>query len=900
MSEPAPPPLEAIAARPKLVLIDGFHNIFRAFYAIKSLSNSKGTPTNAVYGFVQTLRKIVRDEKPDLVGVAFDLSDQTVRTEKYAEYKANRAPMPEELRPQIPLIRRAIEAFRIPLVELENYEADDVMGTLACKGAAAGYDVLLVTADKDMMQLVAPNVRLFHTGRNKLYDVAGITEDFGVPPAQVVDVLALMGDAVDNVPGVPGIGEKGAKALVAEYGSVEKLLESAEKLTRKAYREGLTQHRDQAILSKELVTIHCDLPIELDPEALKVDPPDNEALRALYSELEFSRLLEELNAELAAGAGATAPPGTPELPLLATPVEWAAFVAGVASNATLALAETDAPVALAIASGEASGWVDLRVPEMLAAVSESLASWCAKPDFELVACDVKELLRMGSRGGGSWSCNFRFFDLMLASYLLKPTVHGHTLTEIALERLGEKLPEPKQFGFEKGKEPPPAGDSRIARWASERLAATTRMEPAIRTELALARDGALQKLYDTIEAPLAPVLLRMEEAGIGLDVPFLRQMSGELAAEIATLEVAIFELAGEKFNLQSPSQLGVILFEKLALGGGKKTQKTKNWSTDAATLETLAAQGHALPDRILRYRELAKLKSTYVDALPVAVGGDGRLHTRYYQAVVATGRLSSQNPNLQNIPIRTEMGSRIRKAFRAAPGHLLVVADYSQIELRILAHIADEKAMIEAFASGEDIHRSTAAAVMGIDPGLVTSEQRRAAKATNFGLIYGQGAFGLGRTLGIPTKEAEQFIAAYFARYGGVQAYMQETLAMAERDGCVATLFGRIRHLPDLKSSNWNLRENARRVAINARIQGTAADILKLAMIAVDRRLRSEETGSRLLLTVHDELVVEAPEARAATVADLVHQEMEGVAELKVPLVAEAAVGPTWYDAKRG
>jgi DNA polymerase-1 len=426
------------------------------------------------------------------------------------------------------------------------------------------------------------------------------------------------------------------------------------------------------------------------------------------------------------------------------------------------------------------------------------------------------------------------------------------------------------------------------------------MEPEIRAELAAARDGTLQKLYDTIEAPLAPVLLRMEEAGILLDVPFLREMSADLGRELATLEGTIYELAGEKFNIQSPSQLGVLLFEKLGLAGGKKTRKTKNWSTDASTLEDLAASGHALPEKILRYRELAKLKSTYVDALAGVVGDDGRLHTRYYQAVVATGRLSSQNPNVQNIPIRTETGSRIRKAFRAAPGHLLVVADYSQIELRVLAHIAGEKAMIEAFAAGEDIHRSTAAAVMGIDPGLVSSEQRRAAKATNFGLIYGQGAFGLSRTLGIPLKEAEQFIAAYFARYSGVQAYMQETLAMAERDGCVATLFGRIRPLPDLKSSNWNLRENARRVAINARIQGTAADILKLAMIAVDRRLAAEEPGARLLLTVHDELVVEAPEARAGAVADLVHHEMEGVVALQAPLVAEAAVGPTWFDAKRG
>ena len=891
------------APRPKLVLIDGFHNIFRAFYAIRSLSNSKGVPTNAVYGFVQTLKKILRDEKPELIGVALDLSDQTFRTEKYADYKANRAPMPEELKPQIPLIRRAIEAFRIPRLELDNFEADDVMGTLAKKGAASGYAVMLVTADKDMMQLVGPHVTLFHTGRNKLYDEAGITADFGVPPAQVIDVLALMGDSVDNVPGVPGIGDKGAKQLIAEYGTVENLLENAEKLTRKAYREGLLNHREQALLSKDLVTIRCDLPVELDPEALRVDPPDVEALRALYAELEFSGLLEELNSSSTV-ATASARPDVVDLPRLFPVKEWGELAAAVEEGAIVASAEFDGLVALAVSSGSLRGWVDLRDEEMAAAVARSLAGWCARPAFELVGCDIKELLRLASRSGGlGGDCASGFFDLMLASYLLKPTAHGHSLTEITLERLAEKLPEPKQYGFERVKEAvvaPPVGDPLIGRWAAERLAATVRLEPQLRRELETSRGGSLLKLYREIEAPLVPVLMRMEEAGIALDVPFLKEMSAELAVSLAELEGAIHEAAGEKFNIQSPSQLGLILFEKLGLAGGKRTKKTKSWSTDAGTLEDLAAQGHALPEKILRFRELAKLKSTYVDALPEVIGADGRLHTRYHQAVAATGRLSSQNPNLQNIPIRTEAGSRIRKAFRAAPGCLLVVADYSQIELRVLAHIAGERAMIEAFASGEDIHRSTAAAVLGIDPDLVSSEQRRAAKAINFGLIYGQGAFGLGRSLGIPTREAEQFIATYFARYSGVQSYMQETVAMAEREGCVVTLFGRIRHLPEITSSNWNLRENARRVAINARIQGTAADLLKLAMIAVDRRLRAEESGARLLLTVHDELVVEAPEGRAPAVARLVESEMRGVAELAVPLEADAAIGPTWFDAKRG
>ena len=570
------------------------------------------------------------------------------------------------------------------------------------------------------------------------------------------------------------------------------------------------------------------------------------------------------------------------------------------------MVEFGRPVALAVDSGSARGWVDLRDEALRSAVVSSLASWCGLAEFEIVACDVKEILRLahGAEGGaGVPECRVRFFDLMLASYLLKPTAHGHSLTEIALERLGEKLPEPKFYGFDSAKgaaEPPEIGDARVGSWAGAALAATKRVEEPLRRELESAHGGALSKLYREIEAPLVPVLMRMEEAGIALDVPFLRAMSAELGAELGGLEESIHELAGEEFNVQSPSQLGVILFEKLGLSGGKRTKKTKSWATGAGVLEALAAEGHALPEKVLRYRELAKLKSTYVDSLPEVVGVDGRLHTSYHQAVAATGRLSSNNPNLQNIPIRTEAGQKIRRAFRAADGMLLVAADYSQIELRVLAHIAAEKALIDAFARGEDIHRSTAAAVLGVDPDLVTSEQRRAAKAINFGLIYGQGAFGLAQSLGISTKEAEQFIAAYFARYGGVQTYMQETLAMAERDGCVSTLFGRIRHLPDLASSNWNLRENARRVAINARIQGSAADILKLAMIEVDRKLRAGATGARLLLTVHDELVVEAPQAVAKEVAALVQREMEGVASLAVPLVAEAGIGPTWFDAKLG
>jgi len=896
--DPVPASLSA-GRRPKLVLIDGFHNIFRAFYAIRSLSNSRGLPTNAVYGFVQMLKKVLRDEAPDFIGVALDISDKTVRTEKYADYKANRAPTPEDLVPQIPYVRRAIEAFRIPRLELDNYEADDVMGTLAKKGAAAGYEIVLVSADKDLMQLVGPHVTLLHTGRGKRYDVAGVTEDFGVSPDKVADVLALMGDAVDNVPGVPGIGEKGARQLVAEFGSVEALLERAAEVPRKAYREGLLAHREQALLSKALVTIHTDLPIEIHAESLQLDPPDVEALRALYTELEFFTLLAELDAASASRPEGPASGGSdiPSVPAVVSVKEWEEFAAAVAGDFMVALADAEAPVALAVAAVTAAGeshrsWVDLRSQEMRAAVVVSLSTWFADPAREIVGCDLKELLRLAPAAGER--CSAVLFDLMLASYLCKASVHGHSLAEIALERTGVRISSAKDAGFDKGVEPA-VGEARVGAWVGERLALVERFAPGLRQELGT---GALLDLYRRIEAPLMPVLVGMEERGIGLDVDFLQRMSVDLGNEIAGLEAEIYRLAGERFNIQSPQQLGTILFEKLKLPAGRKTKKTKSYSTGADTLEELAAAGHELPQYLLRFRELAKLKSTYVDALPQMLGVDGRLHTRFQQAVAATGRLSSVNPNLQNIPIRSEVGMRIRKAFRAAPGSLLVAADYSQIELRVLAHIAGEPAMIEAFASGEDIHRSTAATVLGISVDFVTAEQRRAAKTINFGLIYGMSAYGLAQALGISTKEAEQFIAAYFARYAGVQAYMQETLAAAERDGRVETLYGRVRYLPDIQSRNWNLRENARRMAINARIQGTAADLMKLAMIAVDRRLRAEHPQARLLLTVHDELVLESPAGEVAAVAALVRHEMEGVAELAVPLLVETGVGPTWFDAK--
>jgi len=977
MADPAVPadavPAEAAAAaRPeaggaaaapargqRLFLIDGYSNIFRAFYAIRNLSNSRGEPTNAIYGFVTMLRKLLREEQPELIGVALE-TGKTFRTERFEAYKANRAPMPEDLASQMPWIRRVLEAFRIPILELAGYEADDVLGTLSCRAAEAGYHVVLVSADKDLMQLVEPRVSLYHTGRSKLYGPSDVTEDFGVPPAKVADVLALMGDSIDNIPGVPGIGDKGAKALIQEFGSLEELLARAGEVARKSYREGLQQHAEQARLSKELSTIHTSLPIPFDPAALRRDPPDAVALRRLYGELEFFSLAEELAPEPAAqillGGGAGVSPaaaggavagagssmggavdtGTAGMLPVArealTPADWEAAAGdvlraaaaggegaageaggGEAGELFVAVLGEAPPLGLALAAGtdpagsagnasqagqagEAAPVLlaDFRRPGLREAAVATLCRWIATPGARLAGHNLKEVLRLCPDGE---LCGAELFDAMLVSYLLKPSVHGHSLDELALERFNARPLSAKEAGWDKGQAPEP-GDPRLLAYAAERVMLAQRLAAGMRQELAAGSAGALARIYRDIEMPLLPVLLGMEEAGILLDADYLRAMSEELGQEVRQLEEEIWRLAGERFNLNSPQQLGVVLFERLGLPALKRTQKTRSYSTGAETLEGLAARGYPIAERLLRYRELSKLKSTYVDALPAMLGEDGRLHTRFYQAVAATGRLSSANPNLQNIPVRTELGQRIRRAFVAGPGQALLVADYSQIELRILAHIAAEPELVRAFAAGEDIHRATAGTVFGVAPELVSADQRRAAKTINFGILYGMSAFGLSQNLGISKGDAERFIAAYLDRYQGVRRYVEETLQSAEREGKVETLYGRVRWLPDIRSKNHNLRENARRMAINARIQGTAADLLKQAMIAVDCRLRREHPGARLLLTVHDELLFEVPQGEVEPIAKLVRQEMEGVAQLAAPLVVDVGSGKSWYDAK--
>ncbi len=889
----------------RLYLIDGYSTIFRAFYAIRGLSTSAGEPTNAIYGFINMLRKLLREEEPALLGIALDVGRATVRTEAYAEYKANRAPMPEDLKAQMPAIRRAIEAFRIPILELERYEADDVLGTLGRKAQDAGYDVTIVSADKDLFQLVSDRVSLLHTGREKTYDPALVEQDFGVPPEQVVDVLALVGDKVDNVPGVPGIGQKGAQTLIREHGNLQALLEAASGLKRKAYREGLQEHSDQALLSRELVTIHTDLDVPFEPEALEMEAPDYEALADLCREFEFWSLLKELESE------SGGPEIEPAVVLDSVEAfEAAALETGPRVAVGVVFRRGGEPVGLSFApvGGAVDGdeevtvgraaFADFGLPGMREAVAATLRAWFADPDRELIGHDLKEVVRLCPHHEGRPAVAARLVDTMLMAYLVHSAVRSFGLATVALDRLFYQATTPADAGLGEPGGPAAAlgDDTGLRVYAAEQAVLPALILEALDEQW---RESlGAREVYERIEAPLLPVLAAMEEEGIELDSGVLARMSEQLQRDSDALADEIFELAGERFNIQSPPQLGVILFEKLGLPVLGRTRKTKKYSTGAEVLEQLAQRGFDLPARVLQYRELTKLKSTYVDALPHLVAEDGRLHTRYHQAVAATGRLSSHDPNLQNIPIRTDIGRQVRRAFRARDGYRLLVADYSQIELRVLAHISSDEALVDIFRHGGDIHRSTAATVFGVAPALVTDEQRRASKTINFGIIYGMSAFGLARALGIARGEAQAFIDAYFERFPGVRAYTERTLASAEETLQVETLYGRVRYIPDIRSRNRAVRENARRMAVNARIQGTAADLLKLAMIAVDRRLRAELEAARLLLTVHDELVLEAPDEEIEDLSALVREEMEGVADLSVPLVVDMDSGPDWYEAK--
>jgi len=865
-------------ARPKLYLVDAMSNIHRAYHAIQRLSTSTGRPTNAVYGFVTMLRKMMREHTPDYVAVAWDGPERTVRHEAYADYKANRPAMADDLASQLPAIRSILEAYRIPVLELPGYEADDVIGTLSKKASAMGFDVVIVTADKDMLQLVGPRVRVFHTGREKFLDEAGVREFFGVAPSQVVDVLALMGDSVDNIPGVPRVGEVTAKKWIAEYGDLATLLARADEIKGKV-GESLREHREDALMSRRLVEIPVDLAIPFEPDAFRSTPADAERLRKLFVELEFHSLAAEIHDE-----GAV----TPEITAVRRrPGE--AFAVDSSRPLGVALLRAKERVLLAVSDGANVEIAEESGPEIA-------ARWRAldRPGRQVTIADAKTLDALLAREGGSVAADV--FDVCLAQYVLSPGVGSSDFEVMAFQRLGHRVTPNKEAGIVACALPEGYAVETADRWLGERASGTRELATHLRAEME--KRPALEKIYREIERPLTPVLARMELAGIAVDIPYLAEMSVRMEKGLRALEEKIWEEAGEQFNVNSPVKLGQVLFEKMKLPVGRKTAKTRVSSTGVEVLNELAEQGFPIARLVMEYREISKLKGTYVDALPQLADEDSRVHSSFHQTVAATGRLSSSDPNLQNIPIRTAAGREIRRAFVAPPGKKLLVADYSQIELRILAHLSGDENLIAAFERGDDIHRATAAKIFGVTPDLVSQEMRFAAKRINFALLYGMAAFTLGKDLGVSTAEAKSYIESYFAQFPGVRGYLDGILEEARRTREVTTIFGRVRPIPDIQASNGMVRGNAERMALNAPFQGSAADIIKIAMVRLDRALAEEGFGARLLLQVHDELVLEAPAQEVPALSATVRRVMEEAARLKVHLAVDVGSGDNWLAAK--
>jgi len=814
------------------------------------MRTAAGVQTEAVYIFHNMVKRLLSVHKPEYLAAIFESLGPTFRDAQFAAYKANRTETPPDLLDQIPWIRKTLEAMRIPVLEYDGFEADDVIGTLACRAAEQGVEVAIVSSDKDMLQLVNDSVRMMNPMKDDLwYDAAETVKYMGVQPSQVADLLALKGDSVDNIPGAPGIGDKGAKDLITRFGSVEGALEHAAEVEKRTYRESLQNHREQILMSKRLATIHTDVPVPFELEAWKIQVSDKVRLRELYKMLEFNRLLREMaEAEPAADSGEA----QREYRQLQSLEELEAWLKPVPAGD---------PVA--VAAGEMMSETVLG----LAARNEacSVAFGDALPERATVAHDIKTFVR---RFGDS--PNLRH-DVMLYGFLLSADPGSCSLEAMAERHLGHAA----------GSDP--AGE------ADAVLQIFHKLQPEVEA-------AGLGEVYTRIDLPLVRVLADMESTGITVDPAQLRVLSGRMEVEMARLGGEVYELAGKSFNINSPQQLGKVLFEDLKLPAPVKYGKGKTISTAADVLEDLAAE-HPIACKVLEYRQLAKLKGTYVDALPSLIDPfSGRLHTTFNQTGAATGRLSSSNPNLQNIPIRTELGREIRAAFVPEPGWKLIIADYSQIELRLLAHMSRDPVLVEAFRNGEDIHTRTAAEVFGIPPLMITSDQRRNAKAVNFGIVYGQTPFGLAATLGIDRKEAELYIRAYFERYAGVRRFIDTTIAEVRRSGVAVNMFGRKRPIPDMQSKNPNARNFAERTAVNTPLQGTAADLIKLAMIRIHEHLRGMQT--RMLLQVHDELVFEAPPEEVEAVRTMVKSEMESVERLDVPLVVDVGVGDNWRDAK--
>ncbi|HEY5975467.1 MAG TPA: DNA polymerase I, partial [Geobacteraceae bacterium] len=848
-----------MADRQTLYLIDGSSYIYRAYYAIRHLSSPSGFPTNALYGFTQMLLKVLKDRRPDHVAVVFDVGRQTFRTELYPDYKANRAAMPDDLRPQIEPIKEMVRAFNIPALGLPGFEADDLIGTIARDCRERGLQVMVVTGDKDLMQIVTDDVRLLDTMKEKESGPAEVVERFGVGPEQVVDILGLAGDSSDNIPGVPGIGEKTAIKLIQEFGSMDALLARAGEVKGKT-GERLQAFADQARLSRQLATIDQQVPISYDLADFASTPPDNRRLAELFKEYGFTTLMKELTSQatLSAEEYRTVLDEAAFRRLLG---ELAAADCFALDLETTSLNTQEAEiVGISLSCQEHVAWYIpvghryLGVPAQLplALVLDGLRPLLTDPARRIIGQNLKYdyqvLARAGIRLAGVWC------DTMVAAYLHNPMRASHGLDSLAVELLDHKMISYAEVaGTGKAQKNFSEVEVEVAsRYAGEDADATFLLHRLFLPKLA---ELGMERLFFDLEMPLVPILAEMELAGIKLDLPLLAELSARFGTELAGLEERICQLAGGPFNINSPKQLGEVLFERLQLPTGKKTKTKTGWSTNVEELERLAEAGHEVATLILQYRSTAKLKSTYTDALPRQVDSSGRVHTSYNQAVTNTGRLSSSEPNLQNIPVRTEEGRQIRHAFIAEPGHLLLSADYSQIELRVLAHLSGDRVFCDAFARDEDIHTRTASEVFGLFPEMVTAEMRRQAKTINFGIIYGQGAFSLAKQLGVARKIAEQFIDSYKERHSGAIAFLDQCIRTAEGQGYVTTLLGRRLPIPDIMSSNGNVRAFAHRNAINYPIQGSAADIIKKAMVNIAARLTREGLQSRLLMQVHDELV---------------------------------------------
>ena len=879
----------------RLFLIDSMGYIFRAYHQrqTQKFYTRAGIPTGAVFVFNSMLRKLLTDRRPEYLAAVFDTAAPTFRDELFAEYKANRAEMPSELARQIPYIRRLLEGQRIPILEYPGFEADDVIGALAAQGARAGLEVTIVSSDKDMLQLVTRgSVRsgeggisvLVPTKDDLVCDVAKVEELMGVPPERVADVMALRGDAIDNIPGAPGIGEKGSRDLIQRFGSAEAAIEHAAEVERKTYRDSLQNNRDLILLSKKLATIETAVPVSLDLQAIAAHAPDRAVLQQLYTELEFHGLAEELS---------PAPDkGSRDYRELGGEAEVADFLRSLPGDAALgftgqaagaaaggprppqpaqlqfgAEAEAEAVAAAALGISPATGVARVLPQGLLPAARQ----WLESSERTKAVADGKAALR-ALRSFGIELGGVRH-DVMLYSHLLDPTQSGHALEEVALRRFNARL------------------DADCA----ERADAAGQLARLLAPEI----EGAgLARAYNEIELPLAPLLADMEEAGVRVDCDVLARLSEQLGRQIEELTAEIHRLCGAEFNINSPQQLSKILFEHLKLRAPTQRGKGKVYSTAVNVLEELAAE-HEVPRKVLEYRQLTKLKGTYLDALPKLVNPrTGRIHTTFEQAGTATGRLASRDPNLQNIPIRTELGRQIRAAFVPEQGWKILSADYSQIELRLLAHFSQDKVLLEAFRRNEDIHCRTAELVFGVPPLMQTHEHRRRAKAVNYGIVYGLSPFGLAQQLGIDRSEAKQFIDDYFATYAGVRKYIDRCLEEVRRTGLVRTLFGRLRPIPEINSRNQQQRGFAERTAINTPLQGTAADLVKLAMIRIAAGLRRERLRTRMLLQVHDELLFEAPPEEIEAARALVRQGMEQAYKLDVPLLAEVCAGNNWRDAK--